>query len=310
MGSWSPTIMGGDDQLDALSYLISMCGIDYNDYLEDKKVLTKKKIENNLELIMKNLDIDDYIYLQVFGILVLETGSYLSDDLKQMILNSIDYEFSQIENWGEDIRELRKLYLNDYKNKILSYDQIQKTHLLELKNLNNDVELKKTCIGIKNFYKLMESKERDSIINLNLDSSRLESIPEQVFSLESLEILSIENNSIRAIPKSIGRLLNLKEIYLGNNSISMLPESFTNLESLEVLSLFENNFNQVPKYLTNQQLLWELDLSYNNIEYIPKNILKLSSLNSISLKKNNLKIIPSFLEKNPNIKGDYFIIRD
>jgi Leucine-rich repeat (LRR) protein len=74
---------------------------------------------------------------------------------------------------------------------------------------------------------------------LDLSGMGLTEIPEDVFSLTSLESLDISENSIVSLGK-IAALHSLKNLYAKNNKISALPEGILELDKLENLKLDGN----------------------------------------------------------------------
>ena len=101
------------------------------------------------------------------------------------------------------------------------------------------------------------------IMQLAVNDTDLENIPEDLGSLKSLNFISLVNNKISVIPESIGELDNLKALLLAGNNISKLPEAFVNLTSLQVLDLSNNKFNEIPTQLWALTELTELKLKEN-----------------------------------------------
>ncbi|KAI9287998.1 hypothetical protein BC943DRAFT_377918 [Umbelopsis sp. AD052] len=94
-----------------------------------------------------------------------------------------------------------------------------------------------------------------TLTHLKLSNNLLNSIPDNIGSLESLVHLDISNNRIRSLPKSIRSLSNLTILQARNNLLRELPQEIGQLSSLSVL-----------------------DISHNRITVLPAEILSLSNL--------------------------------
>lgn len=82
--------------------------------------------------------------------------------------------------------------------------------------------------------------KRGGDTKLDLSNMGLTEIPNDVFSLSTLETLDISGNSIRSLDK-ISSLTNLKNLYAQKNKISSLPEDMVALTCLENLKLEGNS---------------------------------------------------------------------
>ena len=81
--------------------------------------------------------------------------------------------------------------------------------------------------------------KRGGDTSLDLSGMGLTEIPDDVFTLTSLESLDISNNSISSLGK-IGSLHNLKNLYAHKNKLSSLPDDLLDLDKLENVK-FEGN---------------------------------------------------------------------
>ena len=73
---------------------------------------------------------------------------------------------------------------------------------------------------------------------LDLGCNFIDSIPPEIGTLTSLEILNLRRNRIRSIPPEVGNLKNLRKINFSRNPILDLPDEMGNLTSLEELVLW------------------------------------------------------------------------
>lgn len=95
------------------------------------------------------------------------------------------------------------------------------------------------------------------------------SIPSDVASIETLDILDLSNNRLSGrIPDSLGQLTLIEFMDLSYNSFSgPIPVSFGNILNINYMNLSCNNLSgTIPKSLANLKYLVELNLSYNNLE--------------------------------------------
>jgi hypothetical protein len=119
------TIMGGDDQFH-LEYSIieKACGLDYNDYLKDKRILTRELFELNFEKV--NEIIEDYSNFkfhtayQVLGRFILLLGARITEDIRALIIDACDWIYEE-DTWPPWSVAERKFRLKDLENKIKKY---------------------------------------------------------------------------------------------------------------------------------------------------------------------------------------------
>jgi Leucine-rich repeat (LRR) protein len=92
-----------------------------------------------------------------------------------------------------------------------------------------------------------------SLLVLNLFATKLETLPEEIYSLDHLEKLNLGSNSIDMISESIGNLRNLTKLYIENNSLEELPENIGTLLNLnnEGLRIYGNPLNSLPDSIVN-----------------------------------------------------------
>jgi hypothetical protein len=118
MGWWSKDIMGGDSPLDAKDEIYGICGVDeFGDGDDDNpgREIKREDIEAHLPEILeafrkvKNNDYYDEaaIYFQVLGVLMMKTGTPISPELKQEILDK-----SQTDSWAKEDLERGEIVEN------------------------------------------------------------------------------------------------------------------------------------------------------------------------------------------------------
>lgn len=86
-----------------------------------------------------------------------------------------------------------------------------------------------------------------SLKSIHLTGNKLQSIPDEIYSMVQLESLFLNYNEISSqISTQIGQLTSLRELFLFHNKISgPIPKEIGNLEKLEILALGENEMTGV-----------------------------------------------------------------
>ena len=119
-------------------------------------------------------------------------------------------------------------------------------------------------------------KLKEELINLKkLDLfNRLTEIPEEIDSLNNLQILDLNANGLTFLPKEIGNLTNLQKLNLSFNKLTFLPKEIGNLINLKELSLSFNNLTYLPKEIGNLINLQYLNLVSNGLPNLEKENIK------------------------------------
>lgn len=131
MGWWACSIMGGDQPLDFLDNFARLTNARFL-YKENQK---PKGIEffgydfkiENVKLNKAELErsCQEDTQLQVLGVLFMALGVSVPQRLRNKILAALD----QDEEWGKHSE--RKLYIQEYRKKLMAYDNKTPTHLTE-----------------------------------------------------------------------------------------------------------------------------------------------------------------------------------
>lgn len=234
------------------------CGLDSESYLIDKNVLTQKALEQNLDEIIRRIekiksqfdDPPEYsvhitsleaidIAYQILALLLLETGSYVPEVVKEKVLKSTDWEFDKKWDWDENALKIRKFYINEFREKILRHESGVKEKFIDLK-VHSDKEFDEMCIGLTMLNDYIESGKINDVSHVNLDCQNLTEIPRSVLELTHIKKLSLDKNNIVVLPQNIDNLLNLEHLSLLKNKIVSLPITIKNLKKLFRLKLFGN----------------------------------------------------------------------
>ncbi len=90
-------------------------------------------------------------------------------------------------------------------------------------------------------------------MSLNLNTNKLSSVPNSLFSLPTLKFLDLSHNQFGStkVPNSylseaIGSCQSLVEFHIAGNELTQLPESIGDLPNLEILDLKDNKLQVLP----------------------------------------------------------------
>jgi hypothetical protein len=123
MGYWSTVIMGGDTPLDYQGDMIDLCGVDYSTFVDGDYDLTsiRSEIESNYDKLTEFCDNVNYgdpnIAYQVLGVLILESGAKLPDDIADKI-----YAAAMNDEWAKESAE-RKVNMYAFISQLTTYDR-------------------------------------------------------------------------------------------------------------------------------------------------------------------------------------------
>lgn len=227
------------------------CGIALSEYQNDRNMLNKAILEKHLDDFINTAnESGDTSAHQTLAVLILQVGAKLPYDLKEKVLESLEWvNDNKRYSWSPYVINIRKVYLEDFRQKIISYRNNNVSFLINLRRIQDDKELEKTLIGLEQLNSYSRLKAFEKINYLNLDSCRLTDVPEEVFKFSNLSALSLDNNYLTTLPDSIINLHNLKRLYLINNKIKTLPSNMGGLTSLKSIHLSYNPIKKIPIFL-------------------------------------------------------------
>ncbi|MFH0919440.1 MAG: leucine-rich repeat domain-containing protein [Fibrobacterota bacterium] len=127
---------------------------------------------------------------------------------------------------------------------------------------------------------------------LIINGEKLESFPQEMAGLQSLETVNLYNNALNAIPSWIFGLKNLKVLNLSSNKISSLANEISNLKSLTTLDLSDNTLPSLPAGIDSLTLLESFLISSNQLTGLPQGMENLSSLTEFSISHNQISTLP------------------
>ncbi|XP_067941065.1 malignant fibrous histiocytoma-amplified sequence 1 homolog [Watersipora subatra] len=131
-----------------------------------------------------------------------------------------------------------------------------------------------------------------SLEELDLSYNQINWLPDRLDTMESLRKLILSGNHLREVPENITALSSLEELDLSDNQISQLPEKLSTMRSLRRLLLSGNLFRDVPDFITAMSSLEELNLSVCQIRQLPEKLDTMMSLRKLDLSFNPFGEVP------------------
>lgn len=227
-----------------------------------------------------------------------------------------ELDLSNVERYSSGLNKLEYFLEPIFSLKALTSCDLRFNHLTTIPDcFNNSIEY--LDLSYNKLIKLPTLSKYRNIINLNLKSNRLRTLPESIGSPLTLEYLNLRNNMLKALPKSISLLTSLKildlhgnkldsikfdlsksikELELGWNNFKAVPQGIKSLLSLERLGLGGNKLLELPTWIGDFKFLKQLDLYDNKLNEIPESIGNLGSLQNLNLRNNQLSVLPSSLQ--------------
>lgn len=306
MARGSAQILDDDEEIDLATFMLDACGLNYNDFFYNERVLTRENLEKNLKFLMKMVESRSSRRAAYFviGYLILITGSKMHESLRYKILDNTKWEDEENRWLRKEDKFERKIYLNDFREKIKIHRPNLKLRPVKLKYFSN-LDLSEAIIGLKNFRNALKSGRINKIKHLKLDGWNLKTVPEEIFELKRLESLSLGSNQITNVPKIISELHSLKYLDLEYNKIGNFPSSILNLPSLTYLNLDYNLFNHIPDSIIRLPSIEVLGLSYNLISSIPESIEEMKSLKTLAINNNIITKLPRTISNLNSLKFLY-----
>ncbi len=153
-----------------------------------------------------------------------------------------------------------------------------------------------SCAGLKD---IRYSRKGQSI---NLSRKGLTQIPEEVFEHPDLRVLRLYGNALDSLPERIGNLDSLEKLFVGRNKLTELPKSLSKLTNLKVLSIQYNDLEELPSNIGDLENLQQLILNQNYLKTLPASIGDLNNLERLELDFNSLTSIPDEIGNCENLR--------
>jgi Leucine-rich repeat (LRR) protein len=137
----------------------------------------------------------------------------------------------------------------------------------------------------------VQCDDSGNIINPDLSSRNLTTLPPETENLKTLQILDLSRNKLKALPPEIGKLTNLRILYFSYNNLATLPPEIGRLSSLTYLELIQSNLKSLPAEIGQLSNLTYLNLADNELTELPPQIIQLHKV-SIGLQGNPIDKLP------------------
>jgi len=136
---------------------------------------------------------------------------------------------------------------------------------------------------------------------LNLSNNRLTALPPSITAITSIKILEVKNNKLQSLPEPMGELKSLQSLHLDSNLLSALPPSIQLCASLKQVSLSHNALTELPEALCALPHLELLDLSSNTLTCVPAHVASLTAT-ELNLDHNQVSQIHADIHKCPRLR--------
>ncbi|MCU7497121.1 MAG: leucine-rich repeat domain-containing protein [Ignavibacteria bacterium] len=170
------------------------------------------------------------------------------------------------------------------------------THL-EVINLGNNLklDLKSSFMLLSKCYGLKE---------IQLYSSDIKIVPDEISLLTSIVKLNLSNNIIKVLPEGMSKLSNLEELNISSNPINIysILSTIKLLPRLKKLNIYNCKLTVIPDSLESLGNLEELILTGNKIKSLPESISYLSKLKTLIIADNQIEDIPLSIIKLKELK--------
>ncbi|BFG15414.1 hypothetical protein CerSpe_016890 [Prunus speciosa] len=147
------------------------------------------------------------------------------------------------------------------------------------------------CINLESFPEIVDKME--SLNELNLGRTAIKQLPASIEHLIGLKILRLSESAIKELPASIGHLVGLKELGLSASAIKELPSSIGHLTALEELYLERTAIKELPSSIGNFTAMKALILQGSDIKELPSSFGNLTNLKALCLDGSAIEELPS-----------------
>ncbi len=138
----------------------------------------------------------------------------------------------------------------------------------------------------------LDEYEPDNNGALDLKYQGISALEPRVLSFGgNLVVLDVSFNLLETLPEAISKLTSLQELYIANNKLSSLPESIGSLSSLRVIKANNNVLTTLPSVGSLHNLL-ELLVNENLLVSLPEDIGYCSRLRVLHAQNNALSRLP------------------
>ncbi len=203
-------------------------------------------------------------------------------------MNLTDEERRMVEQLRKELEQLRPVEYHGHHLLKVDHQVLQELEQL----LGTTIPVKEDVSDEDYDFGVVIDENTNHVVKLALDEQGLNSLPESILRLSSLQVLSLASNQLTSLPESFGQLHRLQRLWLNGNQLTSLPESFGRLTNLQWLDLGGNQLNSLPESFGQLHRLEYLDLEGNQLNSLPESILRLSNLQVLDLGYNQLSSLP------------------
>lgn len=207
-------------------------------------------------------------------------GDFIVEDHRVVALRLRSYRKSSFVEYVPELDGLRELMIKTDVLKELPPSFGKLKHLRELE-VEAKLESLPDAMG-----------ELHSLEKLVLSWNELLRLPETIGNLDKLRVLDLEHNKLTHLPESFGNLKSLETLNVGDNLLENLGDRFGMLTSLKKLDLAGNNISQLNSGFGDLKGLEELILRFNILTSLPESFGNLTALKELNLWRNRLIKLP------------------
>ncbi len=135
---------------------------------------------------------------------------------------------------------------------------------------------------------------------LDLSHNQLDSLPDWLSELRSLEVIFLSNNRFREVPRVLGSLRSLRMLGMRACRLEHIPREALP-SSLIWLTLTDNYLRSLPPEIGSLERLRKVLLAGNQLSDLPESFANLSSLELLRLSANRFERFPAWLLRLPNL---------
>jgi len=170
-------------------------------------------------------------------------------------LESLDWSYNYLRNLPAEISELAHLHTLKLTGTSLIHSASSSSTIKSLTHL----DVGSNSLSLDDFISL------SSLKTLKLWNNRIAHLPEQLHWHQLLQ-LDLSSNQLFSLPESIGDLQLLRKLDLYDNQLQCLPEQLTRCQNLKELCLSHNRFTVIPGWIARLPNLLTLDVHANPLK--------------------------------------------
>lgn len=143
----------------------------------------------------------------------------------------------------------------------------------------------------------------EKLIYLEIEQRQVQDILEDIYKIESLEVLYLDRTDLNSISSGIAALKNLKRFSIMRTSITELPQELAEIKKLEYLGLNGLNMKRVPDVVCELKNLRSLYMGRTLIEELPRGLAGLTELEYLAIWETKISELPEWISELKNLKG-------